>query len=371
MQRPVYIVCLLMIFFSFSGCIDNETPAAEEQVMVNLRLSIAQAEPAGLAKGAETRATKTDIYYNQEAETEAEKMHQLRIIVVRPDGRVEYNSRLDFSTALTKHEETIQVIGGETKRIYLIVNEDTPLLYWKSEATSAMTTQYDFSETHFPIGGMFLEDEVGNLLLALNDGVDTTLPTPLPMSECHEVEVPQTDHEATLFVTRAAVKFTYTIKNRSSKALTLEEIGIDKMARKEYLFPKNTVYINADGSTNDVIDITQYEVPTVDNNEYYTFTKTYSGTETVTVDNGAETTLPSFYLLEGKYNDEADATKKYSTYIKVNGAKLEYKFLENLPQLPRNTWVKVNVTIGNAGTATWEVDLVPYTEITLEPGFGL
>ena len=45
-------------------------------------------------------------------------------------------------------------------------------------------------------------------------------------------------------------------------------------------------------------------------------------------------------------------------------------YLPNLPHLPRNTHVVVNVTI-NEQDIDCVVDVRPYTEIELEPDFGL
>lgn len=59
----------------------------------------------------------------------------------------------------------------------------------------------------------------------------------------------------------------------------------------------------------------------------------------------------------------------YLLTLGVNGTELK-SYLPNLPQLPRNTHVVVNITI-NEHAMDCIVDVRPYTGITLEPDFGL
>ena len=58
--------------------------------------------------------------------TEAEKMHTLRVILVRPDGRVEHNVYLDLKNASVsdRYEKSAwKGAGSEEKTIYLLGNE--------------------------------------------------------------------------------------------------------------------------------------------------------------------------------------------------------------------------------------------------------
>ena len=53
-----------------------------------------------------------------------ERMQTLRIVVVRPDGTVEENRFIALYEAVERYgTETFEVVGSETKRIYLFVNE--------------------------------------------------------------------------------------------------------------------------------------------------------------------------------------------------------------------------------------------------------
>lgn len=76
--------------------------------------------------------------------TDYEKMHTLRVIIVRPDGEVEYNRFLRITGAGLPQEPddmTFIVKAGESKKVYLFANE--------------AAVPYDFSqirpETRFPL----------------------------------------------------------------------------------------------------------------------------------------------------------------------------------------------------------------------------
>ena len=85
------------------------------------------------------------------------------------------------------------------------------------------------------------------------------------MNERHEIEVGEKDCTFELFVTRAAVKFTYRLTNQGDRDLVLTGLTIDKMARKEYYLPHGAVYEeNEDG----IREIVQYDAVPAD---YYTF----------------------------------------------------------------------------------------------------
>ena len=82
----------------------------------------------------------------------------------------------------------------------------------------------------------------------------------------------------------------------------------------------------------------------------------------LTIDKMAER---EYYL----HSDDNNKENPYLLTLGVNGTELK-SYLPNLPQLPRNTHVVVNITI-NEHAMDCIVDVRPYTEITLEPDFGL
>ena len=119
--------------------------------------------------------------------------------------------------------------------------------------------------------------------------------------------------------------------------------------------------------------ITSYEVPSGVTHAPYTFTPTK---EIAVTEKGA-TFYPSLYFCESLFNFAGENGKPYTVSVTVvtrNGqtseieAELDAMPLDNLPILPRNTHVKVNINIReNTGT----VELKPYTGVYLDPDFGI
>lgn len=329
-----------------------------------LRLQVAMSTPGTVSRAAQSR-----IDYSAPTGPN-EMMQELRIIIVRPDLSIEHNDHITEpflnNPAITAGAFQYRVVSGETKRVYLIVNESATRT--TSNGQTVKLVDFDFSS--LTPGSYLPETKLASLLITL-DSETETLNGLLPMSECHLVDVPFVDpvqpvptFPKRLFVTRAAVKFTLNITNSSSlNDFDIEEIRVSKLSRKEYFMPRNTIY-------NEAGEITDYQVPNIGNNEYYTFHRSYSG---ITVQSGGQTvTLPSFHLLEGKYSDpySPDGALNYSLTLRLNGRDYT-KFFPNLPQLPRNTHVVVNVNIKNLDELDWQIDLRPYSSVELNPDFGL
>ena len=122
--------------------------------------------------------------------------------------------------------------------------------------------------------------------------------------------------------------------------------------------------------------VDHYEVPNKgQNDDYYIFSRFASDADPVTLPAGKVTTMPPFYLLEGKYADpdkvvDADGNLlNYSMSATLNGITYE-SYFPDVPWLPRNTHVVTVVTIKNHGV-NWTVDVYPYGEYWLNPGFGI
>lgn len=131
------------------------------------------------------------------------------------------------------------------------------------------------------------------------------------------------------------------------------------MARREYYLPKDTKY-------NENKEITEYAVPTIGSNEYYTFERK----ENIKLPVGQEITLDPIYLLEGKYTDPGGDPRNYRMSISLDKGVVLSDYFPDLSYLPRNTHVVVKIII-NDNQVDWQVDLEPYGEVVLKPDFGL
>lgn len=350
------ILCSFLLFCACESAVEDHGGNTDGTLLVNLDVSVALSDIAD----ALTRADDTG------AANDNEKMHKLRVVIVRPNWTVEANELIDLEAAALEYQalKRFPVVGDEKKLIYLFVNEDT-----EAEAAdgSGITRKLvDFPLGNIQVGSPFPANAIESLKISLTNNTER-IKGPLPMSEKHLFPVSkEPEQQCRLFVTRAAVKFTFRINNQSTRDITLKGLTIDKMAREEWYMPRATYEVNQGTGQR---EITAYEVPA--GTGYYTYDRKEVA-ETVQVASKREQTLDPVYLLEGKYTDDTDE-RNYSMELSVyNGTdKLTRRhYFPNLKSLPRNTHVVVNITYKDADV-TCTVDVIPYSDVPLEPGFGL
>lgn len=347
---------LLLTGIGWCACQPGVSDEPAETVNLNIRVALSEMSSQAMGR-AWGDPTDSELQGWQNP-TPAEKMHTLRIVILHPDNTVEHNRFLDFgnNTYLEYGFEWFKVTMNEIKKLYLFVNEETQ----HTSSEGVKTPVVDFNFDQYTPGTKFPVDNMDELPIQLPEG-SASLPTPFPMSEKYSVEVGTDDVSGTYYVTRAATKFTYILYNETGVDYQWEGLTLDKMARKEYYLPKNVTY-------NESGEITKYDVPTIETNDYYQYTKTFSQT----VAAGEECPLEPFYLLEGKWTDAESDGKNYKTSITLNGQTLE-SYLPNLSELPRNTHVVVRILIKSEleGDIELTVDVRPYSEVYLYPEFGI
>ena len=354
-------ILVLAVCMSIIGCQENEVapaPMADLRIYVN---AVGRTDARAL--------TDAEEEYYKDALASCEEMHRLRFVVVRPDGTVEHNRLLNLYNPAERYGyESFEVVGGEKKTVYLFVNESTndgSYGPFEVKADNATTTKYDLNQIE--VGKSFPTDDIKALVIKLADG-ESEWPSsnPLPMNGIGEVDVPKTGFvQKTMYVTRAAVKFTYRFTNKTSQDYTLRGLTIDKVTDKEYYMPNNPTPALKDVTKDNPITDLMIHPEAV----YKTYSKEYS----FSIPSGCtKKVLPSIYQLEGKYNAAVtNETQRYKTSITLDGGvgTLE-AFLKGLPNLVRNTHAVVDITI-NESNITWEVDVIPYSSVELRPSFGL
>lgn len=379
MQRLRHILAVASVLLMAFGCISVDREAYELMSELTISVSVSNTPGAPITKNAESKVAINAGDYIAPAH-DGEKIQTLRVVIVRPDGSIEHNRFMDFQGAVKKAymevaNITFKVLGPELKKIYLFVNENS--VTEDMTGTETKIVNYDFS--NLAVGQKFPTEEIDALKIQLYDAHDVLpcAPSPvtaaLPMSECHSIYMPAQDHDVDLYVTRAAVKFTYLFNNETSQPYSLSQLNISKGSRIEYYMPQITY--NGDPYSGD-FSVDHYEVPNKgQNDDYYIFSRFASDADPVTLPAGKVTTMPPFYLLEGKYADpdkvvDADGNLlNYSMSATLNGIKYE-SYFPDVPWLPRNTHVVTVVTIKNHGV-NWTVDVYPYGEYWLNPGFGI
>lgn len=370
----------LILALVMTACVyDDDQPSVcppdgnDDPAMVSLIFSVAALD----SDAPQSRAPEvSDTTYFENAISDYENIHTLRIILVRPNGYVEHNMGLThFADGVsTDHVNNIvmKVHSGEDKQVFVIANEES--------------VDFDFSSAGIPVGVMFPFDDIEKLQLKasepgkpLYDNTGTAK-SYLPMSEQFLVHVdePAPDQVgdfyqyAKLFVTRTTVKFTVTAKAEATNPNQFEIVGItfNKIGNTQYLFPKNTVYDSPKYPiSSDPRFITAYDVPADTVNTVLSLPLPEGGWVFRPNSGDEHAMTPALYFPETAI--KGDYTVTVSVRFPGIGDEpvdLTAK-LPNLPSLPRNTHVKINLSFGEYGIKCI-VDVVPYTQVTLDPVFG-
>lgn len=405
-KRLVHIVLATIGCLGAVSCSDSgdgpDVPVAKEDTMVNLTFSVvapSATAPQNSRAGVVIVPDK-DNYFEQAA-NKYELIHTLRIVIIRnakdtingvvqetESPRVEHNKLFVLSeSGVVRYDDMkFLVRGGEKKRIYILANE--------------AAVPYDF--TKLEIGQLYNNEiesvkiEAGdNGVLFDNSGENKVY---IPMCEVYDnidVPIPQHPEEyymdaGMMFITRAAVKFTFSVQAPEGSGLYLKDVTFNTVANKEFFLPNETTYEPAkeenplenweDADDPDLYGrfITTYTTPT----------DTVCRPVTIAPEGGIAfgqkpvTWTPPLYFCETGLIAKEELTTPYSVGITiavkdeegnfVEGSELTFapKPLQNLPTLPRNTHVKVNITLTSSGDINFVVIEAPFNSVELKPGFG-
>lgn len=377
------VVCLAAFALPFMvACSSREESLPEEISEAILYLNI---EPVGL-----TRAGTATLPDN-------EKMHSVRVIVLHENGTVEHNKFYSLDGAQVQRAILLKVTPDEKKKIYLFANE---------ESVSAVEGVADVNSTlsaffHTYVEGMSgFEDAVNGLYFA----PDYSAGKPIPMSSMYEIDFPEKGNfDGVFYVVRVATKFTVNFKNWRGEEVTVENFTIASHADRNFLmahvssYPKilnletNQPYPtwidwlkavsdasneDSDAATNRFGWLTDYRLPEQTTAKVYIHEGLKIGKPTVDIDYpdnskpGVASDVPVFYLPESKNLKEGATEQEYILTIKIAGRAEPFVCkLDKLKALFRNTHLVVNITMYNSNEIV--VDVIPYSEVNLEPEFGL
>ncbi len=387
LKQTIYGMALAALSLLGGACSHGDDPVtppgpggAEGGAFVYLTLNVRPLDDA-LPKG-DTRAPlaeENDTIGFELPATDYEKMHTLRVIIVHPDGTVEANRWIAMDSnqlPVLPDEMTFKLTSGEVKKVYLFANEES--IPYNFNTISAGST--------FPAGlnDMQLTRQPGSALYD-NSGTAKSL---IPMTELFDLDVkkPVTEadfhQKATLFVTRASVKFSFELKGMPDlkpSNLYIESISIDGIAEGEYLLPNKTVYspdkYQASSNSFGGRFVTSYSSPADVATSDFTFSVD-KGVLPAQINPSKYT--PYIYLPESPVPvDSLGNAQPYMLTVNFAGGTPEYPAftaitpLPNLPSLPRNTHVKVVFTLHNSNDIDMEVIVLPYRSVTLNPVFGV
>ncbi len=327
-----------------------------------------------------------------------EKMHSVRVVVLHENGTVEHNQHYSLEGAQAQKYIILKVKPKEKKKIFLFANEESVSTVEGVPGENQTLTDFFNSYT----------ENATNFARAVNDlyfTPDYSDNKHIPMSSMYEIDFTEGKVEKTFYVVRVATKFTVNFKNWRGEKVTVEYFTLASHADKNFLMAhvkdseQNRALFNGKswiewlkkvsdassedddyGKTDTAGWLKDYDLPTqADKTKTYTHPeKVIVGKPTVDIDYpdnnkpGVAESAPIFYLPESK-TPKADATKgeqEYTLTVKMEGR--NEPFVETLPNLKalfRNTHVIVNITLLNDMEIV--VDVIPYSEVKLDPVFGL
>lgn len=424
-RHIIGILCLFLCgLLGFVACTDEsfELPHEEEGAPISLTF---QADVAG----ASTRGTETA------ADDRVEMLRIVIVSKATEGGtgsnpagaewKVEHNTRFTSVGPQRPLEYTFKVVANSRKRVYLIANE--------SGLKDAGGQQLDFSNEQFrpdATGKAPVDDYVFDV--SQQTYTPSALPMTalyeIDVPPLEEIENGGFAWPNPLYLVRAATKFSFEFTNRSTrKAVTVTDIDINRVITdRMYLMPhvnkitsegehKGKYWVFDDTKTetddpksyiadwvewmeqeaadsetgNDHQWLTDYEVP--DNATPGTatvlFTSLSMQAATSTEPYPSAEAPDAIYLPESKtVKDESDPSLKdlklqeYSITVHTKeqaagGTEEEKKTyppqtLPHLASLFRNTHVVVGIVFTDHDIEC-EVDVIPYSEVILKPGFGL
>lgn len=378
------VICLAALVLPLMvACSSQEESLLEEISEATLYLNI---EPVGL-----TRAGTATLPDN-------EKMHNVRVIVLHENGTVEHNRYYALEGSQIQKFILLKVTPNEKKKIYLFANEESVS---KVEGVAGVNSTLSTFFNNYTEGMPGFEAAVNNLYFA----PDYSGGNPIPMSSMYKIDFPEKGVvEETFYVVRVATKFTVNFMNWRGEEVTVNNFTIASHADKNFLMAhvndseQNRQLFNgktwidwlkevSDASSEDDDYATteaagwlkDYELP-VQANKAITYTYGTVTVEKPTVDinypdnskPGVAEKAPVFYLPESM-NLKAgttDGEQEYTLTIDIDGRTEPFVCkLPNLKALFRNTHVVVNITMYNNNEII--VDVIPYSEVNLEPEFGL
>ncbi len=373
-------ILLLLSALMLTGCSDHDVSVPDEAGELHLRLHITQSK----------ERSRGSYEFDPAVASDAEAMQSIRVVMVRAYDDLIIHNRLITLTeeGMSGADLSFKVDFATAYRIYLIANEagipNADIIFGTYRLSEGQSYPPEYLENQ-----VMATDAPGDPLIDNSRADDDT---PVPMTEMFEIETisdPAAGHQAAaiqdveLFVTRVASKFSFYLFRGTDVpgyfTSEITSIKISGLTGKEYLFPRDAVYspekypLTADDRA-----ITSFSLPDDTPSGEYIFAlaeplnvvslplKPATGDPTAGY---AGPFAPQAYFTESKGITPGGG---FSCTVSFDDGTtfLTAKTLPNLDLLPRDTHVKVAITIHADGLSlTAEVE--PYTQLPLDPVFGL
>ena len=375
----------LILMMSLTGCSlvmddDTRTPSDGKATLI-LNIATSREGTPGIGTSSPTRGVTVtpDDYYGPET---GELMRTLRVIIANGAGMVEHNLFFDNLGQVSSHTtDKVHVVGNDRKTIYLIANEEAFTLEGDvtdpAELLGSLTAGSDIDET-----------AMKNLVLMAdkhkpdwNDNSKRLLPI-TNIEHFNVGEAYEEPYSATLYVHRAAVKYTFLFNNETNLPVSLDSIYLRGESDREFLFPVVAGSIK-DNKEDNMYRPTAYHTP---RETKFREVREKIGISIPSKQPGYR--IPrSLYFTEGSRlagtHTEGDKIIEdvYKVSVVINGVQTPWRKLDwfypekpseikEMTELPRNTHVVVQFTLTPKGISAVAC-VQPYAEQKLEPFFGL
>ena len=375
----------LILMMSLTGCSlvmddDTRTPSDGKATLI-LNIATSREGTPGIGTSSPTRGVTVtpDDYYGPET---GELMRTLRVIIANGAGMVEHNLFFDNLGQVSSHTtDKVHVVGNDRKTIYLIANEEAFTLEGDvtdpAELLGSLTAGSDIDET-----------AMKNLVLMAdkhkpdwNDNSKRLLPI-TNIEHFNVGEAYEEPYSATLYVHRAAVKYTFLFNNETNLPVSLDSIYLRGESDREFLFPVVAGY-NMDNKEDNMYRPTASHTP---RETKFREVREKIGISIPSKQPGYR--IPrSLYFTEGSRlagtHTEGDKIIEdvYKVSVVINGVQTPWRKLDwfypekpseikEMTELPRNTHVVVQFTLTPKGISAVAC-VQPYAEQKLEPFFGL
>lgn len=360
--RGLSLIMTVIMLLTASCAGEGEPVDDGDALPMDIRLMVSFASSmSGVCQG--SRALPPDY---ELPDYESETLSRLRVIIVdEKTGLVAHNRSMSFMNGKPVNDD-LRFSGYENRdyTIYLIGNEQS--IY------------YNFSSPALAPGAEYKPGTLENIILTrdLDEPLFDNTPSSyskkdIPMAESFHVKTgkkqsPEREENFNLVLTRAAVKFSFTVNTLDSFTdgigQRLTSISVSDIADREFLFPRNAQYdpgkYNPSTNLYEGREIVKFDVP----QDTRTGSFTYTLPQPVRLPVSGYGFAPEIYLPESPlpqsgFNCTLSFDNGDSWLIPVD--------LDNLPYgLPRNTHVKVNITLGNSNFALLTVKVMPWTTET-------
>lgn len=340
-----------------------------------------------------------------------EKIHTLRVIIVRPDNTVEHNrlvslpglesvnkfGELEFkvSTDQGTFSTSNPTERTETKRVFLVANEAAiqPESILNTIRSLKEGDKIELSNDGAPSWIMENTSWSGYAMPIINndDKEDEKQKLFVPMTEFFNVDVKVDLNQTSskifqyekMFITRTLIKFEFSVEGEGIDDLKINSIKFGNLNQKEYLFPYQTEY--SPGKYTQLSDddegriITKYTIPENNLSASYIFSPDNFGFKKNAPAALSNVYRPQLYFCESQ-NFNGTPSHDHIYEVSISGImtsdknitqdfKFTPKSLPNLASLPRNTVVKIHFIVKTYDLLC-EVVVFPYTAINLNPEFG-